>query len=87
MAMKFGLFVPQGWKMDLVGIDDPIAQYEAMTAVAKEADKGPWDSVWVYDHFHTVPEPTMETTFECWTATRRCTPRSPRRWMWRATAG
>ena len=67
MAVKFGLFVPQGWKMDLVGIDDPIAQYEAMTAVAKEADKGPWDSVWVYDHFHTVPEPTMETTFECWT--------------------
>lgn len=67
MAMKFGLFVPQGWKMDLVGIEDPIAQYEAMTAVAKEADKGPWDSVWVYDHFHTVPKPTMETTFECWT--------------------
>ncbi len=67
MAVTFGLFVPQGWKMDLVGIPDPVAQYEAMTAVAKEADAGPWDSVWVYDHFHTVPEPTMETTFECWT--------------------
>jgi len=67
MAVKFGLFVPQGWKMDLVGIGDPTAQYEAMTAVAKDADAGPWDSVWVYDHFHTVPEPTMETTFECWT--------------------
>ncbi len=67
MTVKFGLFVPQGWKMDLVGIADPIAQYEAMTAVAKAADAGPWDSVWVYDHFHTVPEPTMETTFECWT--------------------
>ena len=26
-------------------------------------------SIWVYDHFHTVPEPTMETTFECWTIT------------------
>jgi F420-dependent oxidoreductase-like protein len=67
MAVKFGLFVPQGWKMDLVGIGDPAAQYEAMTAVAKDADSGPWDSVWVYDHFHTVPEPTMESTFECWT--------------------
>lgn len=67
MTVKFGLFVPQGWKMDLVGIDDPAEQYEAMTAVAKAADAGPWDSVWVYDHFHTVPEPTMETTFECWT--------------------
>ncbi len=67
MAVTFGLFVPQGWKMDLVGIPDPVAQYAAMTAVAKDADAGPWDSVWVYDHFHTVPEPTMETTFECWT--------------------
>jgi F420-dependent oxidoreductase-like protein len=67
MTMKFGLFVPQGWKMDLVGVGDPIAQYEAMTAVAKEADAGPWDSVWVYDHFHTVPAPTMESTFEAWT--------------------
>lgn len=67
MSVKFGLFVPQGWKMDLVDIDDPVEQYEAMTAVAKRADQGPWDSVWVYDHFHTVPEPTMETTFEAWT--------------------
>ncbi len=67
MAVRFGLFVPQGWKMDLVGIDDPVEQYEAMTAVARDADAGPWDSVWVYDHFHTVPKPTIETTFECWT--------------------
>lgn len=67
--MKFGVFVPQGWRMDLVGIDDPIAQYEAMTAAARAADAGPWESIWVYDHFHTVPEPTMETTFECWTIT------------------
>ncbi|HVL24810.1 MAG TPA: LLM class F420-dependent oxidoreductase [Thermomicrobiales bacterium] len=67
MTVKFGLFVPQGWKMDLVGIDDPVEQYEAMTAVAKAADAGPWDSVWVYDHFHTVPKPTLETTFEAWT--------------------
>ncbi len=67
MATKFGVFVPQGWRMDLVEIDDPIEKYEAMTNVAREADKGGWDSIWVFDHFHTVPEPTMETTFECWT--------------------
>lgn len=23
----------------------------------------------LYDHFHTVPRPELETTFECWTAT------------------
>lgn len=55
--------------MDLVGLGDPIEQWEAMTAVAKTADEGSWDSIWLYDHFHTVPEPTTETTFECWTAT------------------
>jgi hypothetical protein len=31
MAVKFGVFVPQGWKMDLIGIKDPVEQYEAMT--------------------------------------------------------
>jgi len=67
MAISFGCFVPQGWRMDLVEIDDPVEQFEAMTNVAKEADKGPWDSIWVFDHFHTVPKPTLETTFECWT--------------------
>ncbi len=68
-AMKFGAFVPQGWRMDLVGIKDPIEQFEAMTRVAQEADKGPWDSIWVFDHFHTVPNPTMNSVFEAWTST------------------
>jgi F420-dependent oxidoreductase-like protein len=65
--MKFGVFVPQGWKMDLTGISDPVEQFEAMTNVAKAADGGVWDSIWVYDHFHTVPTPTQNTTFESWT--------------------
>jgi F420-dependent oxidoreductase-like protein len=70
MAVDFGVFVPQGWRMDLVEIEDPVEQYEAMTRVAKVAEEsGAYDSVWLYDHFHTVPEPTRETTFECWTAT------------------
>jgi F420-dependent oxidoreductase-like protein len=69
MPIPFGVFVPQGWKMDLTQIEDPVEQFEAMTNVAKAADKGPWDSIWVYDHLHTVPEPTMNTTFECWTIT------------------
>jgi F420-dependent oxidoreductase-like protein len=69
MAVKFGVFVPQGWTMDLVEIHDPVEKYEAMTSVAREADKGGWDSIWVFDHFHTVPEPVLETTFECWSIT------------------
>ncbi len=70
MAIRFGVFVPQGWRMDLVGIDDPVEQYETMTRVAQAADREPgWDSIWVFDHFHTVPTPEIETTFECWTIT------------------
>jgi len=26
-----------------------------------------YESVWVYDHFHTVPKPTQDPTYECWT--------------------
>ena len=68
MAVDFGVFVPQGWRMDLVEIEDPYEQYEAMTRVARVAEEsGAYDSIWVYDHFHTVPTPEKETTFECWT--------------------
>src|ERR1700680_4532500 len=69
MAMKFGLIVPQGWRMDLVGISDPVEPAETMTRVAQEADALGFDSIWLYDHFHTVPTPTQEMTFECWTST------------------
>ncbi|WP_433613088.1 LLM class F420-dependent oxidoreductase [Prescottella agglutinans] len=63
--MRFGLFVPQGWRLDLVGID-PANQWAAMRDVALRADRGPWESIWVYDHFHTVPAPTAEATHEAW---------------------
>jgi F420-dependent oxidoreductase-like protein len=67
MTTRFGVFVPQGWRMDLAEIDDPIEQFETMTRVARVADEGGWDSIWVFDHFHTVPTPELETCFECWT--------------------
>jgi len=69
MTLEFGLLVPQGWRMDLVGISDPVEAYETMTRVAQEADALGYDSIWLFDHFHTVPTPTQEVTFECWTST------------------
>ncbi len=69
MAMKYGLLVPQGWRMDLVGISDPVEAYETMTRVGLEAEALGFDSIWLFDHFHTVPVPTQEVTFECWTST------------------
>jgi F420-dependent oxidoreductase-like protein len=63
--MRFGLMVPQGWRLDLVGIE-PADQWRAMRDVALAADQGPFESVWVFDHFHTVPIPTEEATHEAW---------------------
>ena len=68
MAVQFGVSVPQGWTMDLVEIADPEEKYEAMTRAAKEADRLGYDSIWLFDHFHTVPTPELETTFECFTS-------------------
>lgn len=69
MALQFGLFVPQGWRMDLLGIADPVEAYETMTRVAQEAEALGYHSIWLFDHFHTVPTPTQEVTFECWSST------------------
>ncbi len=51
--------------MDLVGID-PAKHWAVMRDLAAYADDGAWDSLWVYDHFHTVPMPTAEATHEAW---------------------
>ncbi len=40
-----------------------------MTHVAQEAEAAGFHSIWLYDHFHTVPTPTQEATFECWIST------------------
>ncbi|MGB3231400.1 MAG: LLM class F420-dependent oxidoreductase, partial [Mycobacterium sp.] len=64
--MRFGLFIPQGWRLDLVGIE-PGDQWRVMSDLATHVDEGGvWDSLWVYDHFHTVPMPTDEATHEAW---------------------
>jgi alkanesulfonate monooxygenase SsuD/methylene tetrahydromethanopterin reductase-like flavin-dependent oxidoreductase (luciferase family) len=63
--MRFGLFIPQGWRMDLVGID-PDKHWAVMRELATYADNSARDSLWVYDHFHTVPVPTGEATHEAW---------------------
>jgi F420-dependent oxidoreductase-like protein len=68
--VQFGTFAPQGWRLDLIEITDPVEKYEAMTAVAQAADAIPaYDSIWVYDHFHTVPRIEHEAVFEAWTIT------------------
>jgi len=69
MTMKFGLSLPQGWTMELASIKDPIEAYETVTRVAQTADEVGFESAWLVDHFHTIPRPSQEITFECWTTT------------------
>lgn len=64
--MRFGMFVPQGWRLDLIDID-PAKHWATMLGVARRAEAGPWESIWVYDHFHTTPVSTDEATYEAWT--------------------
>ena len=69
MPIKFGVMAPQGWRMDLVDFPDPVEAFEAMTRVAQVAENLGFNSVWLYDHFHTIPVPSQEVTFECWMST------------------
>ena len=64
--MQFGTFVPQGWRLDLAGIDTE-DHWNTMTSVAQRIESLGYDSLWVYDHFHTVPAPIQEVTYEAWT--------------------
>ncbi len=53
--------------MDLVGIE-PDQHWGVMAGLAERAEMTTlWESVWVYDHFHTVPVPSHEATHEAWT--------------------
>lgn len=64
--MRFGLFIPQGWRHDLVGIE-PAQHWGVMAGLARRADGiRDWESIWVFDHFHPVPHPTQEAVHEAW---------------------
>jgi F420-dependent oxidoreductase-like protein len=53
--------------MDLAGIE-PDQHWGVMAGLAERAEMTRlWESVWVYDHFHTVPDPSKDATHEAWT--------------------
>lgn len=64
--MRFGTMVPQGWKHDLADIPND-QQWDHILESAQAIDAGGWDSLWVYDHFHTHPGVTHESVFDAWT--------------------
>jgi F420-dependent oxidoreductase-like protein len=65
--MDVGVVVPQGWDREFAGWQ-PEAAWSRMLEIVTEAETLGFESAWLFDHFHTDPEPTDEMTFECLTS-------------------
>jgi F420-dependent oxidoreductase-like protein len=74
----FGAFIPQGWKMELAGIERAEAKWAKAVEIAVLAEQLGYDSIWVYDHMHNVPRPAHEAVFECWTTMAAISQRTSR---------
>lgn len=61
--MQVGLMAPQGWKGEYDGWLAADA-WSRTVELAVQAEVLGFESLWVFDHFHTVPDPTDEITFE-----------------------
>jgi F420-dependent oxidoreductase-like protein len=65
--MKMGIITPQGWLGEFAGWDPQLA-WSRTVQVAQQAERLGFESVWLFDHFLTHPEPTDELTFESFTS-------------------
>ncbi len=61
--MQVGLMAPQGWKGEYDGWR-PQDAWARTIELAEGAESLGFESLWVFDHFHTVPEPIDEMTLE-----------------------
>ncbi len=61
--MKLGVIVPQGWTGEYDG-REPADAWAQTVRVTHQAERLGFESVWLFDHLHTVPKPTEEITFE-----------------------
>ncbi len=61
--MQVGVMAPQGWKHEYDGWD-PAAAWARTIELARHAEDVGFESIWVFDHFHTVPNATDDITFE-----------------------
>jgi F420-dependent oxidoreductase-like protein len=62
-TMRVGLMAPQGWKGEYDGWSAADA-WDRTIELARQAETLGFEALWVFDHFHTVPAPTDEITFE-----------------------
>jgi F420-dependent oxidoreductase-like protein len=66
MTLRWGAFVPQGWKLEFAGMGAGEA-WATATDIARRAEELGYDHLWVYDHVETVPRREPEHLFETWT--------------------
>jgi len=65
--MRAGIIVPQGWTGEYDGWE-PRRAWQRTVAVARQAEALGFESIWLFDHFHTIPRPIDEITFESFTS-------------------
>ena len=65
--MNIGVIVPQGWTGEYDGWNAADA-WARSRDVAWQAEALGFESIWLFDHFHTVPRPREEITFESFTS-------------------
>lgn len=65
-GLKFGAFVPQGWKLEYTGYDAATAWNRSLD-IARLIEALGYDHLWVYDHVETVPRREATHTFEAFT--------------------
>jgi F420-dependent oxidoreductase-like protein len=65
-ALRFGVFVPQGWKLEYTGWTAADA-WARSVEIAELADDLGYDHIWVYDHVESVPRREPTHVFEPYT--------------------
>jgi F420-dependent oxidoreductase-like protein len=66
VTLRFGAFVPQGWKLEYTGWD-AAAAWARSVELAQLAERVGYDHLWVYDHVETVPRREPTHCFEAFT--------------------
>lgn len=64
--LKYGVFVPQGWKLEYQGWE-AAAAWARSVEIAQLAESLGYEHLWVYDHVETVPRREPTHMFEAFT--------------------
>lgn len=64
--LRWGAFVPQGWKLEYSGAG-AVDAWARSVEIAQEAEALGYDHLWVYDHVETVPRREPTHVFEAFT--------------------